>query len=175
MLWLLMDLDRVLLDRIGRLSQDWIGFLWMFRLSLGLDFVRLTIQRWKSSLRGKNLFDQRPAGFDFREISPVKDHCSSKRKLFPNWYSLVLCARSKTEGIVKKIVHLSMSAFRLNRLAFKAHTAAEAANHSSYYRSFSWQERLKIAAYLNSIAFNYPEPNPPKLDRTRFKAVARKN
>lgn len=68
-----------------------------------------------------------------------------------------------------------MSAFRLNRLAFKAQTAAEAANHSLYYKNLSWQERLKIAAYLNSIAFNYSEDTPPKSDRTAFKAVARNN
>lgn len=68
-----------------------------------------------------------------------------------------------------------MAAFRLNRFAFKAQTAEEAANHSSYYKNLSWQERLKVAAYLNSIAFNYPENNPPKLDRTIFKAVARSN
>ena len=68
-----------------------------------------------------------------------------------------------------------MSEFRLNRFAFKAQTAEEAANHSAYYRSLSWQERLKIAAYLNSIAFDYPENNPPKLDRTVFKAFARNN
>lgn len=66
-----------------------------------------------------------------------------------------------------------MSAFRLNRLAFKAQTAEEAANHSAYYRTLSWQERLKIAAYLNSVAYNYSEDESPKLDRTKFKAVAR--
>jgi hypothetical protein len=66
-----------------------------------------------------------------------------------------------------------MSAFRLNRAVFRAQTAEEAANHSSYYRRLSWQERLKVAAYLNSIAFNYPESNPPKLDKNIFKAVAR--
>jgi len=68
-----------------------------------------------------------------------------------------------------------MSSFRLNRSAFKAQTAEEAANYSSYYKSMSWQERLKVAAYLNSIAFNYPENNPPKLDKTKFKGVARNN
>lgn len=66
-----------------------------------------------------------------------------------------------------------MSTFRLNRFAFKAQTAEEAANHSDYYKSLSWQERLKVAAYLNSIAFNYPENKPPRLDRTKFKAAAR--
>lgn len=68
-----------------------------------------------------------------------------------------------------------MAAFRLNRSAFKAQTAEEAADHSNYYKNLSWQERLRVAAYLNSIAFNYPENNPPKLDRTIFKAVARNN
>lgn len=68
---------------------------------------------------------------------------------------------------------MGMSAFRLNRFAFKAQTAEQAANHSGYYSHLSWQERLKIAAYLNSIAFNYPENQAPKLDRTKFKGVAR--
>jgi hypothetical protein len=43
-----------------------------------------------------------------------------------------------------------------------------------YYSTLHWQERLKIAAYLNSVAYNYPENESPKLDRTRFKAIARK-
>lgn len=63
-----------------------------------------------------------------------------------------------------------MSTFRLDRSAFKAHTAEEAAKHAAYYAKLSWQERLAVAAYLNSIAYNYPLHNPPKLDRTKFKA-----
>ena len=78
-------------------------------------------------------------------------------------------------GCLSKYVNLNMSTFRLNRIAFKAQTAEEAANHSTYYKSLSWQERRKVAAYLNSIAFNYPENNSPKLDRTGFKAVPRNN
>lgn len=70
-------------------------------------------------------------------------------------------------------VYLSMDQFKLDRSAFKAQTVEEASNHADYYKSKSWQERLKIAAYLNSIAFNYPLDNPPKMDRTKFKAVAR--
>ena len=66
-----------------------------------------------------------------------------------------------------------MSAFRLDRKAFKAHTVAEAADHSAYYKTLTWQERLGIAAYLISAAYNYPENDPPKLDRTKFKAVSR--
>jgi hypothetical protein len=60
--------------------------------------------------------------------------------------------------------------YRLDRTAFKAQTATDAANHKQYYQSLTWQERLKIANYLNSIAFNYPENEPPKLDRTKFSA-----
>jgi len=67
-----------------------------------------------------------------------------------------------------------MGSYRLDRTAFKAQTAAEASNHAAYYRRLTWQERLRIANYLNSIAYNYPENEPPKLDRTAFKARARK-
>ena len=64
--------------------------------------------------------------------------------------------------------------YRLDRTAFKAQTVAEAdRKHAEYYQTLSWQERLKIANYLNSIAFNYPENEPPKLDRTKFSARSR--
>jgi len=63
-----------------------------------------------------------------------------------------------------------MQEFRLNRTAFKAQTAKEATNQAAYYRSLTWQERLRIAAYLNSVAYNYPFNDPPKMDRTKFSA-----
>jgi len=63
-----------------------------------------------------------------------------------------------------------MSSFRLDRSAFKAQTAEEAADHTAYYAKLSWQERLAIASYLNSIAYDYPLHTPPKLDRTKFRA-----
>lgn len=66
-----------------------------------------------------------------------------------------------------------MSSFRLNRSAFKAQTAKQAEDHSHFYKSLSWQERLRIAAYLISMAYNYPENNPPKLDKSKFKASSR--
>lgn len=62
--------------------------------------------------------------------------------------------------------------FRLDRNAFKAHTAKEAAAHSQYYIQISWQERLHIAAYLNSVAYNYDLSNPPRMDKTAFKRKA---
>lgn len=68
-----------------------------------------------------------------------------------------------------------MASYKLDRTAFKAQTVEEAANHAAYYKGLSWQERLQIAAYLNSIAFNYPLNNPPKMDKTSFKASSREN
>ncbi|MBC7888078.1 MAG: hypothetical protein H7Z13_09310 [Ferruginibacter sp.] len=66
-----------------------------------------------------------------------------------------------------------MPTYRLDRTVFKAQTAAEAANHSSYYKKLSWQERLRIAFYLNSIAYDYPQNTSPRMDKTTFKARAR--
>ena len=64
--------------------------------------------------------------------------------------------------------------YRLDRTAFKAQTFEEAeTSHAAYYKTLTWQERLRIAAYLNSIAWNYPLDNPPKMDKTKFKARQR--
>lgn len=63
-----------------------------------------------------------------------------------------------------------MSLFRLDRTAFSAQTADEAADHSQYYKILDWKERLAISAYLNSIAYNYPLDNPPRMDKTKFRA-----
>jgi hypothetical protein len=62
-----------------------------------------------------------------------------------------------------------MSEYRLDRNSFKAQTADEATkSQAAYYKTLTWQERLKIANYLNSVAYNYPENNPPRLDKTAF-------
>ena len=61
-----------------------------------------------------------------------------------------------------------MSDYRLDRKAFRAQTLKEAADHVSVYKKMTWQERLKVAAYLNSVAYNYDVNNPPRLDRTKF-------
>lgn len=66
-----------------------------------------------------------------------------------------------------------MKTFRMDRTAFKAQTAMEASNHAPYYRNMSWKERLEVAFYLNSIAFNFSLDNPPKMDKTKFKVGSR--
>lgn len=67
-----------------------------------------------------------------------------------------------------------MNSFPLNRTQFKGQTVTEAADHRTYYQNLTWQERLKVANYLTSIAFNYPENEPPRLDKSKFTARRRK-
>jgi hypothetical protein len=67
-----------------------------------------------------------------------------------------------------------MCAYKLDRTAFKAQTVTEASNsHAAYYKTLTWQERLRIAQYLNSIAFNFSLEDPPKVDRTKFNVRGR--
>jgi hypothetical protein len=66
-----------------------------------------------------------------------------------------------------------MADYRLDRNVFKGQTFEEASDHAGYYKSLTWQERLRVTAYLNSKAFNYPENQPPRLDKTKFKARPR--
>jgi hypothetical protein len=63
-----------------------------------------------------------------------------------------------------------MSDYRLDRSAFRAQSLKEAAEHSKYYKKLSWNERLSVTFYLNSIAFGFDRNNPPKLDRSSFSA-----
>lgn len=63
-----------------------------------------------------------------------------------------------------------MNSFKLDRTAFKAQTHKEAANHASEYKKLSWQDRLRVTAYLNSFAYNFDLNNPPRMDRTKFSA-----
>lgn len=61
-----------------------------------------------------------------------------------------------------------MDRFKLDRTVFKGQTQQEASNHAAIYKNLSLQERLKIAGYLNSVAYNFDINNPPRMDRTRF-------
>ena len=63
-----------------------------------------------------------------------------------------------------------MNSFKLDRTAFKAQTLKEAANHASEYKKLSWQDRLKVTAYLNSVAYNFDLNNPPHMNKTKFLA-----
>jgi hypothetical protein len=67
-----------------------------------------------------------------------------------------------------------MSSHNLNKRVFNAQKAAEVGKiDPSYYKTLTWRERLQVANYLNSLVYNYPENEPPKLDRTYFRAYSK--
>lgn len=61
-----------------------------------------------------------------------------------------------------------MGIFKLDRTAFKPQTTLEAANHSDYYKKMTWQERLSITSFLNSIAYKFDINHPPRMNRNCF-------
>ena len=64
-----------------------------------------------------------------------------------------------------------MSSTKSDETIFDAKKVVQAAKGNvGYYKTLTWQERLLVANYLNSIAYNYPENNPPRLDKTFFRA-----
>jgi hypothetical protein len=57
---------------------------------------------------------------------------------------------------------------------FDARAAIEVEkNQKGYYRTLTWQERMIVANYLNSIKYNYPENEPPRMDKTAFSMRSR--
>ena len=58
--------------------------------------------------------------------------------------------------------------FKFDRTAFKAATFEEADNYHRDHREFSVIQRLEIALYLTSIAYNFDIKNPPRVDRAIF-------
>jgi len=64
-----------------------------------------------------------------------------------------------------------MSALGSDYSYFDAKKAVEAADgNSGYYKTLTWQERMIVANCLNSIKYNYPESDPPRMDKTYFRA-----
>ena len=66
----------------------------------------------------------------------------------------------------KKLI-ITMS-FRLDRTTHHAGTHEQAAQYHARHQPATPAERLRAAAYLNSVAFGYDLNNPPRLDRTAF-------
>ena len=64
---------------------------------------------------------------------------------------------------------LKMQPERLDRTTFKHHTLDEAAYNREYWLKHSYEERLKAAKFLNSMAYNFDINNPPRMDKTYFK------
>lgn len=63
--------------------------------------------------------------------------------------------------------------YKLDRGAFHARNASEQVNYGKEYKDSTWQERLRIHRYLNSIAYGYDIENPPRMDKTVFSVRSR--
>lgn len=64
--------------------------------------------------------------------------------------------------------------YNLDRTAFLARNASEQVNYGKEYQTLTWQERMRIHQYLNSIAYGYDLNNPPKMDKKVFQIKSRK-
>jgi hypothetical protein len=58
--------------------------------------------------------------------------------------------------------------YKLDRTAFQAMTVQEADDYQRDYRNHTVKERLEIALYLTSIAYNFDINYPPKMDKSIF-------
>ncbi|SFQ33450.1 hypothetical protein [Parafilimonas terrae] len=63
--------------------------------------------------------------------------------------------------------------YKLDRNAFKIRSFEEADDYVRNYKNYSFQERLSIALYLTSIAYQFDKNNPSRLDRNCFKMSKR--
>jgi hypothetical protein len=52
--------------------------------------------------------------------------------------------------------------------AFKTNADEEEIRQSIYYKSLTWQKWLKLANYLNSVFYGFPEDDPPRIDKAVF-------
>lgn len=63
--------------------------------------------------------------------------------------------------------------FKLDRTAFQARNADEEINYGKIYQDLTWQQRMQIHRYLNSIAYGYDMDDPPRMDKTVFSVRSR--
>lgn len=57
---------------------------------------------------------------------------------------------------------------KMDKTVFSFYKKEEEPNDFLYWQSKSVAERLRVAAYLNSIAYGYDINHPPKMDKTVF-------
>lgn len=57
---------------------------------------------------------------------------------------------------------------KMDKTVFSAYKKEEEPNDFYYWQSKTIAERLRAAAYLNSVAYRYDINNPPKVDKTVF-------
>ena len=63
--------------------------------------------------------------------------------------------------------------YKFDRTRFESFKAEERKNDYGYWLQKSLRERLEVAYYLNTVAFNFDPLNPPLMDKTVFEARKR--
>lgn len=61
-----------------------------------------------------------------------------------------------------------MKEYKFDRTAFKASTVEEADHDMRNYRNLTPKQRMKVAMYLISSAYNIDLNHPPKMDKSIF-------
>jgi len=61
-----------------------------------------------------------------------------------------------------------MKEYKLDKTAFKIQSFKEAEMSNVADKETSYAERLRMAYYLNSIAYRFSRNDPPRLDKTLF-------
>lgn len=64
---------------------------------------------------------------------------------------------------------------KMDKTVFSMCKKEDEPNDFSYWQSKTVAERLKSAAYLNSIAYGYDINDPPRMDKTVFSMECRGN
>jgi hypothetical protein len=59
--------------------------------------------------------------------------------------------------------------YRMDKTAFKLQTVEEADDAMRDYTNHTVKERLEIAYYLTSIAYQFDMEHPPRMDKTAFR------
>ncbi len=62
---------------------------------------------------------------------------------------------------------------KMDKTVFSVYKKEEEPNDFLFWQGKSISERLRAAAYLNSVAYNYDINNPPRMDKTVFSIVKR--
>lgn len=72
---------------------------------------------------------------------------------------------------IKWLIHFDLTGLRF----IWARTHEETERYHARNQPGTFVDRLKVAAYLNSVAFRYDINNPPRLNRTAFSARKHQN
>jgi hypothetical protein len=68
-----------------------------------------------------------------------------------------------------------MGSYEMVINALKAQASFEDESlYKIHIKKLTWQERLRLSNYLNSVVYNFDENYPPRMDKTIFSMRSRK-